>query len=252
MTSVTEPVPSRDHTERLLAAMGAPIEHAQAEERSCVTIRPGPLDPIVLDVPGDFSSAAPFLALAAARAGSEVVVDKVGLNPTRTGLLSLLGRMGARVDIELQANEPEPVGLVRVAGAPLVGIDVDPAEVPLSIDELPLIAVLGTQAEGVTRLRGAAELRVKESDRIEAVATGLRAMGARVETTDDGLAVEGPTPLRGAVLDAAGDHRIAMALAVAAILADRSSQLDGAEWVTISYPDFFDDLAAAAASEARA
>jgi 3-phosphoshikimate 1-carboxyvinyltransferase len=240
-TTVEEPVLSRDHSERLLAAMGA----ALARDGRRATIRPGPLEAIDVDVPGDFSSAAPFLALAAARRGSEAVVEDVGLNPTRVGFLAILERMGALVETEVVAAAPEPRGSVRVAGSGLVAVEVGPDEVPLAIDELPLVAVLATQAEGVTRVRGAAELRVKESDRIEAMALGLRAMGARVETTGDGFAIEGPSRLRGAALDARGDHRIAIALAVAALLAEGPSRLAGEEWVEVSYPSFFADLARA-------
>jgi 3-phosphoshikimate 1-carboxyvinyltransferase len=246
VTAIEEPVPTRDHTERMLSAMGARLGHTH-DGAPRVVLRSGPIDALDVDVPGDLSSAAPFLALAAARGGSEVVIDDVGLNPTRTGFLTILRRMGATVEAGLEAAEPEPRGTLLVAGGSLAAIEVGPAEVPAAIDELPLLAVLATQAHGRTRVRGAAELRVKESDRIESVAAGLRAMGGCIETAADGFEVEGPTRLTGAALDAAGDHRIAMAFAVAALLASGPSELAGAEWVGISYPGFFDDLAAAAA-----
>jgi 3-phosphoshikimate 1-carboxyvinyltransferase len=245
VTSVEEPARSRDHTERMLSAMGARLAHFDGDTPR-VEIRSGPIDAIDVEVPGDLSSAAAFLALAAGREGSEIVIEDVGLNPTRAGFLSILRRMGATVETELEAAEPEPRGTLLVSGGPLAAVDVGPADVPAAIDELPLVAVLATQAQGVTRVHGAAELRVKESDRIASVAAGLQAMGARIETTADGFEVEGPTELTGAALDATGDHRIAMAFAVAALLARGPSRLSGAEWVAISYPDFFDDLASAA------
>lgn len=237
-TIVVESGTSRDHTERMLAAMGARIGRGAGG----VHIERGPLAPLSIAIPGDVSSAAPFFALAAAREGSEVVVEGVGVNPTRTGFLDLVRAFGAEVEIETMDQDPEPVGTVRVRGGALTAIDVAPDVVPRAIDELPLVAVLATQARGVTRVRGAAELRVKESDRIATIAAGLRAMGAEIEVADDGFAIEGFTPLAGAPLDAAGDHRIGMALAIAASLAAGPSALDGAEWVDVSYPSFFEDL----------
>lgn len=242
-TAVEEPGPSRDHTERMLERMGARIERDGWRTR----IEPGPVSAIDVDVPGDFSSAAPFLALAAARDGSRLAVEDVGLNATRTGLLDVLRTMGAGIGVEEMGTDPEPRGTVRVRGGGLRGARVDPALVPSLIDELPLVAVLGTQAEGETVVTGAAELRVKESDRIEAVVSGLRAMGAAIEPLDDGFVVQGPVRLSGARVDAVSDHRIGMALAVAAALAEGASELEGAEWVDVSFPGFFERLAAAVA-----
>ncbi|MGH7570876.1 MAG: 3-phosphoshikimate 1-carboxyvinyltransferase [Gemmatimonadota bacterium] len=238
-TVIEEPGPSRDHTERMLERMGARIERDGLRIR----IRPGPVSAIDVDVPGDFSSAAPFLALAAARDGSRLAVLDVGLNPTRTGLLDVLRAMGAGIAIEATVADPEPRGSVRVRGGGLRGVCVDPALVPRLIDELPLVAVLGTQAEGETVVTGAGELKVKESDRIDAVVRGLRAMGAAIEPLDDGFAVRGPARLSGALVDAVSDHRIGMALAVAAALAEGASELEGAEWVDVSFPGFFERLA---------
>jgi 3-phosphoshikimate 1-carboxyvinyltransferase len=242
-TTIEEPGVSRDHTERMLVAMGARLSRREGGVGARVKLEPGPLEAIDVDVPGDLSSAAPFLALAAATPSGAVTVEGVGLNPTRSGFLAILGRMGAEITIESATDEHEPRGTVRVVGRHLVAVEIGDEEVPRAIDELPLVAVLATQADGVTRVRGAGELRVKESDRIAAITAGLRAMGARIETTDTGFEIEGPTPLRGSALDAAGDHRIAMALAVAARLARGPSRLTGAEWIAVSYPDFLEDMA---------
>jgi 3-phosphoshikimate 1-carboxyvinyltransferase len=178
-----------------------------------------------------------------------VVVEGVGLNPGRTGFLDILGRLGAEVVIDPQEGTTEPQGSVTVRADGHRGIEVRPEEIPRSIDELPLLAVLATRAEGETRVTGAAELRVKESDRIAAIVDGLTAMGADAEALPDGFVVRGPTPLAGADLEARGDHRIAMALAVAASLGSGPSILSGAEWVDVSYPGFFEALAGCA--EAR-
>lgn len=245
-TMVEEPFPSRDHTERLLRAMGAKIETTAGRVR----LEPGPVEAVDVAVPGDLSSAAFFLGLAAA-GGGEVAVEGVGLNPGRTGFLELLARLGAEVvvdplDWETPGAEVEPRGAVAVRADGLRAIEVEAGDVAGAIDELPLLAVIATRAEGETRLTGAAELRVKESDRIAAIVEGLTAMGADALALPDGFVVRGPTPLRGADLDARGDHRIGMALAVAASLAVGQSTLSGAEWVDVSYPGFFEALAGCA------
>jgi 3-phosphoshikimate 1-carboxyvinyltransferase len=240
-TVVEEPVRSRDHTERLLRAMGAGIEI----DGSRIRLQPGPLRAVDVDVPGDVSSAAFFLGLAAA-AGGEATVEDVGLNPGRTGFLDLLARLGADVSIDREGDGIEPRGTVTLRAGRLHAIEVAADEVPGAIDELPLLAVVATQADGDTRVTGAAELRVKESDRIAAIANGLTQMGAEIHALPDGFVVRGPTPLSGAELDARGDHRIAMALAIAASLADGPSTLSGSEWVDVSYPGFFPALAGCA------
>ena len=244
-TTVVEPGASRDHTERMLAAMGAPIARGEAgsaegepEPARRVTVRAAELSAIDAEIPGDFSSAAFLLALAAARPDSEVVVEDVGVNPTRTGFLEILRAMGADVEVDLASGDPEPSGTIRVAARPLEGVDVDPALVPRAIDELPLVAVVATAAEGETRVSGAGELKVKESDRIAAIAAGLSAMGASIEAKPDGFVVEGPVRLSGGSLDAARDHRIGMALAIAAALAEGPSTLAGAGWIDVSWPGF--------------
>jgi len=242
-TSVVEPAPSRDHTERLLGLCG--VEVIRSEGR--VTVRPGAVQPFGLSVPGDISSAAFFLCLAAAREGWRVSCPELGLNPGRDGILEVLRAMGATVEVTAgeAAGGVEPVGDVEVRGGPLRGTRIEGALVPRLIDELPVIAVLATQAEGVTEIRDAAELRAKESDRIADLAAGLARMGASCETLPDGLVIEGPTRLSPAPVDAAGDHRLAMAFAVAASLAfgTGTTRIAGAESVAISYPGFFEDLA---------
>lgn len=242
-TTVHEPLPTRDHTERLLRACGADL----GSDGAAITLRPAPLDPFGLLVPGDISSAAFFLALAAARPGWRVRCHGVGLNPGRTGILEILEAMGAACEVEdaTAAGDPEPHGAVTIRGAPLHGVPIAPSLVPRCIDELPVVAVLATQAEGRTEIRGAAELRAKESDRLGALVTGLRALGAVVEELEDGMVIEGPARLRPAQLQAGGDHRLAMAWAVAALLTPPGGgecEISGADTVGVSYPSFFDDL----------
>lgn len=244
-TVVHQALPTRDHTERLLHACGADL----TSDGEAITLRPAPLDPFGITIPGDISSAAFFLALAAARPGWRVRCQGIGVNPGRTGILDVLAAMGAGVEVEEgpMAAGVEPLGDVIVSGAPLHGVTVHPHLVPRCIDELPAIAVVATQAEGRTEIHGAGELRNKESDRLAALATGLRALGATVEEIPDGLIVDGPVRLRAAHLDAAGDHRLAMAWTIAAALVapdDGESIIDGAGCVAVSYPGFFDDLAA--------
>jgi 3-phosphoshikimate 1-carboxyvinyltransferase len=243
-TSVVEPSPSRDHTERMLRMCGVGVAVVDGK----ITLHPAPLQPFGLRVPGDLSSAAFFLALAAGRRGWRITCPNVTLNPGRTGILDALAAMGARisVDDEEPAGGVEPVGSVTVEGADLHGTVIAGDLVPRCIDEIPVLAVLATQCEGVTQIRDAAELRIKESDRIALVAQGLRALGADCEELPDGLVITGPTPLRPAAVDSDGDHRLAMAWGVAGTLALPGAGvtvIDGAEAVSVSYPAFFDDLA---------
>jgi 3-phosphoshikimate 1-carboxyvinyltransferase len=242
-TRVALPTPTRDHTERLLAAMGARI---RVTAHGPVSIEPGRLHPIDLDVPGDLSSAAFLLAAAALVPGSDVTVPDVGLNPTRTGFLDLLAAMGAEVTTEVTgANQAgEPVGSVRVRARALRAVRVEADEVPRAVDELPLAALLATAAEGTTAIHGAAELRTKESDRIAGLVAGLRRLGADVEEFRDGFAVTGPTPLRGGRVDAAGDHRLAMTFRVASLVARDEVVVDAGAWVGDSFPGFDAALAA--------
>jgi len=238
-TTVIEPLPTRDHSERLLIAMGAELRKVG----NAVTIRPGNLQPAMITLPGDFSSAAFLIAAAALLPDSNLILTNVNINPTRTGLLQVLQQMGAAFDLEeLPASSGEPVANVHVRHCALQAATIAPGQIPALIDEIPILAVLATQAEGVTRLTGAQELRVKESDRLAALAGNLRAMGAVVEELPDGLIITGPVRLHGAVIDSFGDHRIAMAFAIAALRADSPTTIQHAECIDISFPGFFDLL----------
>jgi 3-phosphoshikimate 1-carboxyvinyltransferase len=240
-TTVTEPAASRDHTERLLAWLGVPV----AASPGRVEVRGADLPPLETAVPGDPSSAAPLLAAAALVPGSDVTVEGVGLNPTRTAFLRVLERMGAAVEARtVSAGGPEPVGDVTVRSAPLRATEVRPEEVPAMIDELPLVGILAAVAQGRTVVRGASELRVKESDRIAALVAGLGAQGVEAEELPDGFAVRGPAPFPGGEVDAAGDHRMAMAFAVAALRAETPLRVRGMDRVADSFPGFLDALEA--------
>ena len=245
VVSVNEPARSRDHTERMLAGLGLRVDTAGTR----VTLRESrALSPLDIRVPGDPSSAAYFVALAAANPDLEIVLPGVCLNETRTGFLAAACRMGALVDIAITGTETgEQVGTITVRGSGLRAISVDAAEVPAMIDEIPLLACLAACAEGDTVIRGAGELRVKESDRIAAVAANLTALGVRVEETRDGMRVIGTdAPLRGRV-HAFADHRIAMAFGVLGALPGNRIQVDEPSCVDISYPGFWDDLRRASA-----
>jgi len=244
-TTVTEPAPSRDHTERMLAAAGVAV-HRNGRH---VTVTGS--DELVLDelrVPGDPSSAAFAIAAAVLVGGSRIVVRGTTMNWTRTGFVRIVQRMGGIVIGDLEA-EPvddvppvEPVGDLDVAAGPLVGTVVEPGEVPLAIDELPLVALLGCFAEGETVVRGAQELRLKESDRIATVVEGLRGLGAEIEATEDGFAVTGTGGLRGGSIRAHGDHRLAMLGAVAGMASREGVEVVGMEAAAVSYPRFMDDV----------
>jgi 3-phosphoshikimate 1-carboxyvinyltransferase len=241
-TAVHEPFPSRDHTERMLRAVGARVL-ARAGEASVWPAER--LQPLTLEIPGDFSSAAPFLAAASLLAGSELRLHGVGLNPTRTGFLAVLDRMGARVaHFARRTAGGEPVADLEVGSAELVGTEIGPAEVPGLIDELPLFALVAGMARGESVVRGAQELRVKESDRLESVKNVLRPLGIRIQTTHDGFRVRGvpSRPKGGGVVEAAGDHRIAMLAAVAGLVSREGVRIEGAESVAVSFPDFFEML----------
>jgi 3-phosphoshikimate 1-carboxyvinyltransferase len=245
-TTVTEGSTSRDHTERMLRRARVPFE------RDGLRITVAQVDELELDrvvVPGDPSSAAFIVAAAILVSGSRVVVKDVGLNWTRTGFYRIAERMGAVIvgDLEEPGTEAdeEPVGELDVASGPLEGTVVEPDEVPLAIDELTLVALLGAHAEGETVVRGAEELRLKESDRIAGVVNGLRALGADIDATPDGFSVRGDgSPLRGGTVDANGDHRMAMLGAVAGLASVEGVEVVGMEAAGVSYPGFERDLRA--------
>jgi 3-phosphoshikimate 1-carboxyvinyltransferase len=247
-TTVIEPVPSRDHTERMLAAAGAPVRREGSLDAGFRTTV-GNTDELELggvDVPGDLSSAAFMIAAGVLVPGSRLVLEGVGVNWTRAGFLRILERMGA---IVLSDAEPpgtlaphEPVADIDVRNAPIVGTIVEADEVPLAIDELPLVGLLGCFAEGETLVRGAGELRVKESDRIASVVEGLRGLGAQIEALPDGFVVTGTGRLRGGALDAHGDHRLALLGAVAGLASEQGVEVVGMEAAEVSYPGFAEDL----------
>jgi 3-phosphoshikimate 1-carboxyvinyltransferase len=240
-TTVVEPVPTRDHTERLLERAGAGVRRRP----SSVSVEGASrLELGEVDVPGDLSSAAALLVAAAIVPGSSVTVHGVGLNPRRTGLLDVLERMGARIAIyNRHAVGGEPAGDVEVRSSELVGAAVGPDEVPALVDELPLLALAACHARGETVVRGASELRVKESDRIEALVEELRRIGGHVRATADGFVVRGvPARLRGGRFDSRGDHRLAMVGAVAGISSVEGVELEGADAVGASFPGLYDVL----------
>lgn len=245
-TTVREGQPSRDHTERLLPAFGVAVE--VAEGALSVRGNEEPLRPLIWAAPGDVSSAAFLLVAALIRPDSLVRVEGVLLNPRRTAFLEVLREMGAQVHWVVEARAPEPVGWIEARTSTLHAVDVPPALVPSLIDEIPALAVAAAHAHGTTRITGAAELRVKESDRIAALAEGLQRMGASVHEQPDGLEIEGGRPLRGARVSPHGDHRIAMALAVAALAASGDTHLEEATCAAVSFPEFYDVLARAVTS----
>jgi 3-phosphoshikimate 1-carboxyvinyltransferase len=234
-TTVIQPAETRDHTERMLASFGVSTCH----DGNAISIDGGQM-PQACDftVPGDISSAAFWLVAAAALPGSRLLVKDVGLNPTRTAILKVLSRMGAHMSEILHNTGGEPIGNIEIHGAALTGTTIFIEEVPNLIDEIPVIAVAAALAKGRTIIRNAKELRVKETDRITTVVNGLRAMGAEVEEFDDGMEIEGGKPLHGAVIDSFGDHRIAMAFAIAGLFAEGETVINNTECVNTSYPGF--------------
>jgi 3-phosphoshikimate 1-carboxyvinyltransferase len=239
-TWVGEPLRSRDHSERMLAAAGAQI----AWLRGGVSVRPAQLlEPGEIAVPTDFSSAAFFLVAALLVPGSEVALERVGINPTRTGLLRILERMGAEIEVEPGGERGgEPTGTIRARATALRGTEVGGEEVPLAIDELPLLALTACFAEGETTIRDAGELRRKESDRIATTSEALVALGGEVEPAEDGMRIEG-TGLRGGAIRSHGDHRIAMLGAIAGLASREGVEVEGMDAAAVSYPGFEADLA---------
>ena len=236
LTRVRERTATRDHTERALAAFGVEIslddQSVALRGRQRLTARP-------LEVPGDISSAAFWMVAAASLSGSEIVIRQVGLNPSRTGIIDILRRMGAEVVVDRDDSSPgEPVGTLTVRHGGLGSADIVPADVPGVIDELPVLGALATHG-GELRVTGAGELRVKESDRISALAEGIRRMGGEIEEFPDGFHVRGRRRLRGGEVDARGDHRLAMAFAIAALGASGPTIIHDAGAAAVSYPEFF-------------
>lgn len=235
-TIVHEPAPSRDHTERMLKAFGAKVS---VRDLTVAVSGPAKLRGIHIIVPGDPSSAAFFLCAAAAVEGSEVTALGISVNPTRIGYLEILQRMGATVIVRNERTQAgEPVADVTVRGGKLRGVTIAGELIPRTIDELPVLAAIATVAEGTTLIRDAQELRVKESDRIAAMVSELSKLGAKVEELPDGMVVHGGSQLHGAEVESHGDHRVAMALAVAGLLAEGETVISDADCVAISFPQF--------------
>ncbi|MDQ6836495.1 MAG: 3-phosphoshikimate 1-carboxyvinyltransferase, partial [Actinomycetota bacterium] len=252
-TTVQEPVPTRDHTERMLLDAGASVLREPRPAGGYRT-QVGNADELELDVitvPGDMSSAAFLIAAGVLTRGSRLVLDGVGVNWTRAGFVRIAQRMGAIVIAELEPEGEfgpgEPICDLDVRAGPIEGTTVEGAEVPLAIDELPLVALLGCFAEGETIVRGAQELRVKESDRISTVVGGLRGLGADIEAQPDGFVVRGTGGLRGGRIDAHGDHRLALLGAVAGLASDQGVEVHGMQAAEVSYPGFARDIASLAA-----
>lgn len=235
VSRVTEPAVTRDHTERMLRGFGVELE----VEGNRVSLRGGQrLHATAVDVPADISSAAFFLVGASIAAGSDLVLPAVGINPTRTGILEILEAMGAHIELRNRREQGgEPVADLHVRHSSLHGIEIPAHTVPLAIDEFPVVFIAAACARGRTVLRGAEELRHKESDRIEVMANGLRSLGVAVETYPDGIAIEGGT-INGGRIAADGDHRVAMAFAIAALRASAPVTIDGAEAIATSFPNF--------------
>ncbi|MFH1939037.1 MAG: 3-phosphoshikimate 1-carboxyvinyltransferase [bacterium] len=239
-TVIREPLSTRDHTERMLEIMQADIKISPPE----IKIKGGTeLRSTDIFIPGDISSAAYFIAAASILRDSRIIIKQVGVNPTRTGIIKILKKMGTKIDIlnyQIKSNEPQADLMIEYSK--LKGVEIKKENVPFLIDELPLIAVVATQAQGKTVVSGARELRVKESDRIKAIVSELKKMGADIEEEEDGFTVNGPTRLQGAVCESYNDHRIAMSLAVAALLAEGKTVIKNSECIDISFPGFENTL----------
>jgi len=240
-TTVVEPHPTRDHTERMLGALGVRMRRT---ERSVSVWPVDRLPPLDVDIPGDISSAAPLIAAAVLLNGSELIIQNVNVNPLRTGILQVLERMGARVAVfNRRSTSGEPVADLEIRSTPLVATTVEAEEVPRLVDELPLVALLGAFARGTTTVRGAEELRAKETDRIETVTEALRRIGVRIEAKPDGFVVRGtPARPRGGTIHARGDHRIAMLGAIAGLVSREGVKIEDPDCVAVSFPGFYDLL----------
>lgn len=243
-STIVEQLPTRDHTERLLNAFGADVQ--TASDGITITVQPHPtLHGQTMTVPGDMSSAAFFMVAASLVPGSKVTLENVGMNPTRTGLLDILQRMGGQVTVVPRSSKGEPVADLTIETAQLKPIEIGETAIPAVIDELPLVALLAAKADGISTITGASELRVKETDRISAVVTEFKKLGIAIEERPDGFVIDGRQPwhVTDTNLDAHNDHRIGMVLAIASLLVATPLRLAGEESVGISYPNFFADLA---------
>ncbi len=239
-TIVTEREPTRDHTERMMRQFGVQVESVDGD----IHLRGGQqLVSTHIDVPGDISSAAFFLVAGAITDTSDIMLKNVGLNPTRTGIIDVLSQMGANLKVEESiTNGEEPFGNIRIKSSELKGIEIGGELIPRLIDELPIIALLATQAYGTTVIRDAAELKVKETDRITAVVNELKKLGANIEATDDGMIIKGPVQLNGGTVTSYGDHRIGMMGAIASLIASEPVEIDDPSCISVSYPNFFEHL----------
>ncbi len=239
-TTVSELEPTRDHTERMMRQFGVRVESIDGE----IHLRGGQqLVSTHIDVPGDISSAAFFLVAGVITDNSDIMLKNVGLNPTRTGIIDVLSQMGANLKVEKSiTNGEEPFGNIRIKSSELKGIEIGGELIPRLIDELPIIALLATQAFGTTVIRDAAELKVKETDRINAVVNELKKLGADIEATDDGMIINGPVQLNGGTVTSYGDHRIGMMGAIASLIASETVEIDDPSCISVSYPNFFEHL----------
>ncbi|MBI3316586.1 MAG: 3-phosphoshikimate 1-carboxyvinyltransferase [Candidatus Omnitrophica bacterium] len=238
-TRILESLPSRDHQERFLRASGA---NFRREKNVLVVEKTAALTPLCTEIPGDFSSAAFFIAAASFTKGSDLLIDKVSLNPTRTGMLQVLRRMGASLEVEKTQELPEPIGKIRVRGASLKGARISRDEIPSLIDELPILMTLMALAEGESLISGAEELRVKETDRILSMVTNLNELGGKLKELPDGCMIEGVKGFRGGKVTSFGDHRTAMSLAIASLHAESSVEIEDIDCVKTSFPSFFEDF----------
>ncbi|EJQ52240.1 3-phosphoshikimate 1-carboxyvinyltransferase [Bacillus mycoides] len=242
VTTVTEPMQSRDHTERMLRAFGCTVD----VNGRTISLQGGQqLKGADIEVPGDISSAAFFLVAGAIVQNSKLVLENVGLNPTRTGILDVLTKMGALISIDHTRNEEfEPCGDITIETSKLKGIEIGGTLIPRLIDEIPVIALLATQAEGITVIKDAEELKVKETNRIDTVVDELGKLGAKIEATPDGMIIYGKQNLKGNTVNSHGDHRIGMMLAIASCIIDGEVKIENSDAVAVSYPEFFEQLAA--------
>ncbi|MBN1383532.1 MAG: 3-phosphoshikimate 1-carboxyvinyltransferase [Elusimicrobia bacterium] len=240
ITSFTEPCKSRDHTERMLKNFGAEVSVV----KNRVSVKGiAKLHSSDIYIPGDISAAAFFMVAAVINRNSELRIKNVGINPTRTGIIDVLKRMGAKISIEHKKEiAGEPLADIIIEFSDLKSTEINKNEIPLLIDEIPVIAVAATQAHGTTKISGAGELRVKETDRLKAVSSELKKMGADIEEFEDGLAIKGPVKLKGAKVDSFNDHRMAMSLAVASLIAEGDAEILNKECVNISFPSFFETM----------